>query len=155
MTLESTDREIVDLLFDVFDSFKEHFAAALDCVDLPMSHGHLLMCIHEPTPMTALARHLGFDASHITAIIDRLEERHLLERRPDPHDRRVKRITITETGAALREHIRNSVIDTLPPLHRLSAAQRTQLRDLLAAATATDPRERATGKGTRDVSPVK
>lgn len=78
---------------------------------------------------------MGFDASYITAIVDRLEERSLIERRPDPHDRRVRRMALTDAGAELRERIRDSLFDTLPPLSQLSITQRRQLRDLLAIAT--------------------
>ncbi|MGH9124745.1 MAG: MarR family winged helix-turn-helix transcriptional regulator [Acidimicrobiales bacterium] len=130
------DHEIVDLLFALMESFKEHFIAALESAELPMSQGHLLMCLEEPTPMHVLAKRMGFDASHITAIIDRLEERQFIERRVDPHDRRVKRIILTPPGAALKEDIRSRLLDTLPPLSNLSDEQRAQLRDLLATATA-------------------
>jgi DNA-binding MarR family transcriptional regulator len=131
----ATDREIVDLLIAFMESFKGHFVAALEKLDLPLSQGHLLMRLDEPMPMSSIAKRMGFDASHITALIDRLEERGLIERRADPHDRRVKRITVTERGAALREQIRSRVYEGLPPLARLSSPERIQLRDLLATAT--------------------
>ncbi len=57
------------------ESFKGHFVVALEKLDLSMSQGHVLMCLDEPVPMSAIARRMGFDASHITALIDRLEER--------------------------------------------------------------------------------
>src|ERR1700712_4370980 len=86
------DGEIVDLLLALLESFKVHMISALESVDLPMSQGHLLMTLDEPTAMSDLARSMGFDASHITSMVDRLEERHLVERTADVHDRRVKRI---------------------------------------------------------------
>jgi DNA-binding MarR family transcriptional regulator len=131
----SVDHEILDLLFGMMESFKTYFVAALESVELPLSQGHVLMCLDEPTPMHALATRMGFDASHITAIVDRLEERSLIERRPDPHDRRVRRVALTDAGVELRERIRDSLFDTLPPLSQLSVTQRRQLRDLLAIAT--------------------
>ncbi len=134
------DHEIIDLMFTLMDSFKGRFVAVLEAADLPMSQGHLLMCLDEPTPMNVLARRMSFDASHITAIIDRLEERQLIERRVDPHDRRVKLVTLTAAGTVLQEQIRDRLLDSLPPLNLLDDVQRTQLRDLLAAATGTEVR---------------
>ncbi|MDQ1416577.1 MAG: hypothetical protein QOF81_2190, partial [Acidimicrobiaceae bacterium] len=102
---EATDREIVDLLIAFMESFKGHFVVALEKLDLPLSQGHVLMRLDEPTPMSAIAKRMGFDASHVTALIDGLEGRGLIERRPDPHDRRIKRITLTEEGAAIQDQI--------------------------------------------------
>ena len=145
MDVEATDREIVDLLIAFMESFKVHFVVALERLDLSMSQGHVLMCLQEPTQMSAIAKRMGFDASHVTALIDRLEERGLIERRPDPQDRRVKRITLTEAGTALQDEIRGCVYDGLPPLARLTSVERTQLRDLLATATGKPPDAAAAG----------
>lgn len=133
-TVDGLDDQIVDLLFTLMDSFRGHLVAALESVGLPRSQGHLLMTLDEPIPMSDLARNLGFDASHITTIVDRLEERDLVERQTDSTDRRIKRIAITAHGAALQEQIRKTLFSTLPPLSRLTRAQREQLHHLLATA---------------------
>ena len=44
----------------------------------------------EPKPMSELALALRCDNSNVTGIVDRLEDRGLVERRPAEHDRRVK-----------------------------------------------------------------
>src|SRR3954452_11067478 len=56
----------------------------------------------EPKPMSELALALRCDNSNVTGIVDRLEDRGLVERRPGEHDRRVKMLTITERGAQIR-----------------------------------------------------
>jgi len=150
VSVESTDREIVDLLIALMESFKEFFVTALEGSDLTMSQGHLLMCLREPMPMSAIAKRIGFDASHVTALIDRLEERGLIARGVDPHDRRVKRITLTEAGVATQNQIRTALYENLPPLTRLTTAERTQMRDLLAAATGIQPAELRECKARRD-----
>lgn len=58
-----------------------------------------------PTPMGALAEALHCDNSNVTGIVDRLERRGLVERRPAEHDRRVTHLVLTEAGAALREAV--------------------------------------------------
>ena len=133
-TVGNLDHQIIDLLFTLMESFKGHFVNALAAFDLPLTQGHLLMSLDEPIAMSDMAHTMGFDASHITSIVDRLEERTLVERRPDPVDRRVKRIAITAEGIALREQIRTALFETLPPLSRLSDAQRRQLHGLLTIA---------------------
>jgi MarR family transcriptional regulator for hemolysin len=47
-----------------------------------------------------LAARLGLDVSSLVRLLDILEARHLVERRPDPVDRRAKRIVLTPAGHA-------------------------------------------------------
>lgn len=129
------DHEILGLLLALVDSFKDQFQAAVEAADLTLPLGHLLMSLDEPTPMSELARNMGFDASHITSIVDKLEARRLVERRPDANDRRVKRIVITPAGQAVRDRIEDQLLASMLPLEGLDEDQRVQLRDLLAAAT--------------------
>jgi DNA-binding MarR family transcriptional regulator len=129
------DHEILGLLLVLVDSFKDRFEAAVESADLNLAQGHLLMSLDEPTQMSELARNMGFDASHITSIVDKLEDRNLVERRPDTQDRRVKRIVLTPAGQKARDQIEDQLLATMVPLGGLDAAQRVQLRDLLAAAT--------------------
>jgi MarR family transcriptional regulator, organic hydroperoxide resistance regulator len=58
-----------------------------------------------PRPMGALADSWGCDASNVTWIVDRLEERGLVERRTSATDRRVKTVVLTEAGLATRRDI--------------------------------------------------
>src|SRR6185295_10638555 len=129
------DHEILNLLLVLVDSFKDRFQAAVEGVGLTLPQGHLLMSLDESTPMSELARNMGFDASHITSIVDKLEDRRLVERRPDVNDRRVKRIVLTAAGQKARDQIEDQLLATMAPLDALDADQRRQLRDLLAAAT--------------------
>ena len=129
------DHEILNLLLVLVDSFKDRFEDAVESAQLNLAQGHLLMSLDEPTQMSELARNMGFDASHITSIVDKLEDRRLVERRPDVNDRRVKRIVLTAAGQKARDQIEDQLLATMAPLGALDADQRRQLRDLLAAAT--------------------
>jgi DNA-binding MarR family transcriptional regulator len=131
--------EIIDLLFGFMDSFKNRFISVTEAHDLSLPQGHLLMTLDEPISMRDVAAGMGYDASHITALVDQLEQRHLVERRPDPTDRRVKRIVITEGGLELRATLEDELLDTLLPLDLLTGDQRVQLRDLLALTNPGDP----------------
>jgi len=67
----------------------------------------------EPRPMRAMADGLARDASMATWLVDRLEERGLVERRTPPNDRRVKTVVLTALGIKTREMLRESFWD--PP----------------------------------------
>lgn len=88
----------------------------------------------EPCPMSELAGQLCCDNSNVTGIVDRLERRGLVERRPADHDRRVKLLQLTPEGAALREEALR-LLDAAPDgLRALSEDEQRQLATLLAKA---------------------
>jgi DNA-binding MarR family transcriptional regulator len=55
----------------------------------------------EPGSQLELAHHLGVDRTVMTYLLDDLERAGLIERRPDPADRRARRIAATERGREL------------------------------------------------------
>ncbi|MFI7609580.1 MarR family winged helix-turn-helix transcriptional regulator [Micromonospora sp. NPDC049366] len=65
---------------------------------------------NSPPTQSGLAKHLNIDRTVMPYIIDALERASLIERRPDPSDRRVRRIVITpfgsETLTRLEEKVR-------------------------------------------------
>ena len=64
--------------------------------------------------MRDLAARLQCDPSNVTFLADRLEERGLVERRPDPSGRRVKLLALTPAGLAMRIRV---VKARPPPAH--------------------------------------
>src|SRR5215212_200087 len=58
-----------------------------------------------PIPMSALAGTLRCDNSNVTGIVDRLEARGLVARRPGEQDRRVKMLEVTPEGEELRRRL--------------------------------------------------
>ncbi len=92
-----------------------------------------------PIPMSGLAGALMCDASNVTGIVDRLEDRGLVERRNAPQDRRVKMLAVTPAGARVRGEIA-SRLSPPPGLTALSAADQRALRDLLRRAVEHQPR---------------
>lgn len=83
--------------------YDERFA----CLDLNLSQASLLAYVNEfgANTQTALAERMGLGRAATGTVIDQLEARNLLERMPDPEDRRVWLIATTEAGAALVERI--------------------------------------------------
>jgi DNA-binding MarR family transcriptional regulator len=64
-----------------------------------------LRALDEPRPMREVAAHLACDSSNLTGITDRLEERGLVRRTPDPKDRRVKLLVLSDEGQRMRAEI--------------------------------------------------
>jgi DNA-binding MarR family transcriptional regulator len=64
-------------------------------------------------PHGELAETLSCHASNVTGLVDRLESRGLLRRRPAPADRRVKVLVLTPTGLRLRALLLDRM--TAPP----------------------------------------
>jgi DNA-binding MarR family transcriptional regulator len=93
------------------------------------------LCSMEPgvaTPMNSISMAMACDASNVTGIIDRLLSRSLIHREEKPEDRRVKMISLTQKGRALREKLFRELdeYETVEFKH-LTAAQRGELRNLL------------------------
>jgi DNA-binding MarR family transcriptional regulator len=97
-------------------------------------HFSLLAALDEggPASQADLSRRTTIDRSDIVATVNELAGQDLVERTPDPVDRRRNVVTITSTGRRrLRrvERLLDKVQDEL--LAPLSADERTQLRGLL------------------------
>jgi DNA-binding MarR family transcriptional regulator len=87
----------------VFRSYVKAATAAL--ADVPGGpRGYQILAAAtqaEPSSQVQLAHHLGVDRTVMTYLLDDLERAGLIERRPDPADRRARRIGATERGAHL------------------------------------------------------
>jgi DNA-binding MarR family transcriptional regulator len=67
----------------------------------------------------------------VTGIVDRLEARGLVERRPDPADRRVKLAAATDEGRRIATDLRESLRFAREPLAGLDEKERILLRGML------------------------
>jgi MarR family transcriptional regulator, organic hydroperoxide resistance regulator len=94
---------------------------------------HVLHLIdpRRPLPMSRLAATLSCDASNVTGLIDRLESRGLIRRRPSPHDRRVRVLHLTPAGARIRQQLLTRMSGPSLPLSRLTPGQQRTLVRLL------------------------
>src|SRR5258707_4539205 len=85
-----------------------------------------------PVPMGELAETLACDASNVTGLVDRLESRGLVRRRPSAGDRRVKVLVLTPTGSRLRALLLDRMTTPPPTLKRLSVQEQRVLVRILA-----------------------
>ncbi|EAP98347.1 putative MarR-family transcriptional regulator [Janibacter sp. HTCC2649] len=124
--------EVVDLIGSVVARYHEEYDRAAATHSLTGAQARVLALIAlDPLPMRQIARALRCEPSNVTGIVDRLEARGLVERRPDPSDRRVKVAAATADGTRTAEQLRDSLDFAREPLAALSRADRTTLRDLL------------------------
>jgi DNA-binding MarR family transcriptional regulator len=125
--------EVVELIGDVVARFYADYEEAAGEHALTGPQARLLSLLSlEPLPMRKLAQKLKCEPSNVTGIVDRLETRGLVERRPDPADRRVKVAAATGEGCRVARDLREGLHFAREPLAGLSEDERRSLRDLLS-----------------------
>jgi MarR family transcriptional regulator for hemolysin len=102
------------------NAIRDEYDVRLAPIGLTLSTASLLSYIGEfgPVSQTRAAEHLGQGRAVTGTQVDKLEALGLVERRPDPADRRVWLVAITEPGAELAAAVAD-----------IDAVFRTDLRD--------------------------
>ncbi len=112
---------------------RERIASQAAECDLSIPQAMLMRELDAPLSQRKLARRLHYDPSNITALADALEKRGLVERRPDPADRRIRTLALTEQGRQLKsELIKKLSGPIVDAILQLSEAEQVQLHSLLA-----------------------
>jgi len=80
--------------------------------DVTMAVGFALLSIdkEEGTPSTALGPRMGMEATSLSRTLKTMEERGLIERRPNPLDGRGVLIHLTDFGVEKREYSKDRVL---------------------------------------------
>lgn len=133
-------REAWELLFRVAKAKHGVLTARLAALDLTTVQAHALRVLDpaRPLAMSELADALYCHASNVTGIVDRLESRGLVERRPGTDDRRVKTLVLTPEGAEVRAQVVALLSEPPEAIARLPEADQRALRDLLRLALAEE-----------------
>jgi DNA-binding MarR family transcriptional regulator len=125
--------EVWELLADYMFSRRDWHMTALH--ELGLTPGHMKAMFEldpdVPVPMGELADTLVCDASSATWLVDRLEERDLVERRPHPRDRRVKTVVLTPKGVEMKARLIRRLLEPPADLQALDPADLKALRDAL------------------------
>jgi DNA-binding MarR family transcriptional regulator len=121
------------LLMKFFFAQRAHLPCSGAEFDLSPIQCHVLHLLEpgRPLPMSRLADTLSCDASNVTGLVDRLESRGLVRRQPASHDRRVRVLQLTPTGARLRAQLLRRMTGGSLPLSRLSLDQHRTLVKIL------------------------
>ena len=121
------------LLVKFFFAQREHLPSSAAEFDLSPVQCHVLHLLEpeRPTPMGRLAATLACDASNVTGLIDRMEQRGLVQRVSSATDRRVKVLQLTPAGLRLRARMLKRMSAASHPLSRLSLSQQRALVKIL------------------------
>lgn len=92
---------------------------ALAAAEQPVLRAHgismwayAVLCALDERPVrtqSALAQAIGADKTRIIGVLDGLQERDLIRRRPDPTDRRAHLLSLTPEGRRLRDAVRAGI----------------------------------------------
>jgi MarR family transcriptional regulator, organic hydroperoxide resistance regulator len=124
------------LMHELFHASRRRFLAVASEFELspPQVRALGVLDPERPVPMSELAEALHCDNSNVTGIVDRLEDRGLVERRSASHDRRVKMLAVTGRGAEVRARLAERLDEAPEPLARLSPEDQRTLRDIMRRA---------------------
>ena len=129
---EELSRDVMRHVLGVMQAIKQHVADLSVKFDLTLSQLDALKNLGAPCSQRELAQCLHFDASNVTDIVDRLEERGLVVRTIDTNDRRVRRLVLTPEGETVRQELFEQALAGAPPVTALSPAEQRSLCTLLA-----------------------
>jgi DNA-binding MarR family transcriptional regulator len=85
----------------------------------------------EPRTMGSLAESFKCDASHVTWLVDRLEEQGLAQRLSHPTDRRVRMVALTKKGVRVRTQVEAKLFEAPDALRNMGRDDLAKLCSLL------------------------
>lgn len=128
--------DIADLLGALSHRFRSTLRAALlrDAHDIPPFQAKMVAIIgrHPGVPASKLIEQSGRDKAQIARVLKELDERGLIDRHPNPDDRRSQSLFLTPDGETLFATLRTLRTEVgTQMLAGLSADERQQLANLL------------------------
>jgi DNA-binding MarR family transcriptional regulator len=84
-----------------------------------------------PVAMKDLGQRLRCDPSFVTAIADALEQRGLAKREPNPADRRIKNLALTDRGLEVKAAMEQETLGLMPWTRALDRDEREQFLQLV------------------------
>jgi DNA-binding MarR family transcriptional regulator len=125
--------EVRAALYELVGRFLIDFERSAQAHGLTLAQARALgFAAAEPLSQRRLAEHFGCDPSNISLLVDRLVERKLVERRPDPRDGRVKLVAATDAGRDVAMRCCQDREWLGPALDRLEPDRLEAVRDALA-----------------------
>ncbi len=111
------------------------FFAIIEELDLSLTQIKTLGCLSgsdDDLSVKELSEHLGYSLPSASRTVEALLRRGWLERREDEHDRRVKRVRVTQAGRDVVRRIDGARLNSLERFTaRLDDDQRTHLAEAL------------------------
>jgi MarR family transcriptional regulator, 2-MHQ and catechol-resistance regulon repressor len=91
------------ILWKAYETIQQHALIHIESLGIGRSDFAVLeLLLHKgPTPVNRIGEKIRLTSGSITVAVDRLERKHLVERRNDPGDRRARIVHLTESGGKL------------------------------------------------------
>ncbi len=127
------DRVWTLLLQVSFDRASRYFGATASELDLAPAQAIALKELQtdRPLSMRELAERMRCHPSNITGLVDRLEARGLVQRIPDPRDRRVKGLALTPIGEQVRTRLGQQLYTAPACVAHLPESDQLKLHEIL------------------------
>ena len=136
MAVTPSSVETAELMFGCFKRMRRLVDAELSECGLSLSRTKILSELRQNGPLNQSSLATIFDLAPrtMTELVDTLERDGLVERRPDPADRRARHVHLTPAGnraqeqaSAIRTRLIDSVLGSLTEEHRAGLAVALQL----------------------------
>lgn len=124
-------RPVGDVLLDAADHMRSVFTRACSAEGLSMAEGRALRFLAIGARQGDLPDLLLCGPSRVTALLQELEECHLIDRSPSRHDRRQKEVRVTARGREVLDEIHARLDKSSPLVLALDDRERGQLHELL------------------------
>src|SRR5215472_683010 len=113
------------LLMRIGEKHMEEAGARLTEMGLSPVQGHFLdeLAKMPPGPMSQLVARMNVDPGWVTDIVDKLEERGDVVRKPSPEDRRVKILELTEQGRRTWREMDDAIVAMPPELVQVGGVE--------------------------------
>jgi DNA-binding MarR family transcriptional regulator len=135
VTQDLPDESLADSFWSVARQLRETSQETLAPWDITPAQLRALRVLrrHSPMRLSGLSDRLHIAPRSATEVVDALEKRGLVQRRPDPGDRRATLAELTEHGATVLDGVRTAARDTEAGrvFGRLSPADRAELARIL------------------------
>jgi MarR family transcriptional regulator, organic hydroperoxide resistance regulator len=129
----TAERELCGLVNGLAQQIAEHVRHRAVALGLTAPQATALRELTGPMTIGELAERMSCEPSNATFVVDKLEKRRLIERRPHPTDRRARYLILTPEGSTLRDQLLELLIQD-SPLAGLSQQEQGVLHDLLQRA---------------------
>jgi MarR family transcriptional regulator, organic hydroperoxide resistance regulator len=131
--MTTSERQLCGLVNGLAGRISAHVRERAVTLGLTAAQATALRELTGPMTMSELAERMSCEPSNATVVIDKLENRGLIERRPHPTDRRAKQLILTPDGAELRGRLLE-LLGEESPLAGLTEQEQGVLHDLLQRA---------------------
>ncbi|HLV03461.1 MarR family winged helix-turn-helix transcriptional regulator [uncultured Georgenia sp.] len=103
--MSERDSDLSEALMHASRALRRRWWAALEGWELSPHQARALrtVCGQEPARLSEIAARLRIAPRSATEVVDSLEARGLVQRTPDPDDRRAVRVVATEAGRQMQE----------------------------------------------------